>query len=123
MSGTVVVTETSKREYDSSIWERVLVFSFDTGSADEVKKAIALNGILQKVIVVCGNAGAANPTATVAIDDNSNIEMFSVAGLVEGSTSVYNVSEALSGEIDIGVKPSLNPAGNDYAVTVILRGI
>lgn len=105
-----------------SVWERKIVFTFASGDTAEVKHALPLDQILQKIIVVCSAASGAVVTATVAIDDNADNEVFSVDSLAESTTYTYNVSEPLSGIIDIGVTPSTDPL-SAYTVTVYLRGI
>ncbi len=120
MAGTAVLTESSFRE--APVWERKITFTFASGDTAEVKYDLPMNGILQKIIVKCSGASGANPTATVAIDDNYDNEIFSVDTLAESTTFTYNVSEPLAGRMDIGVTPSTNPL-SAYTVTVYLRGI
>lgn len=120
MAGTAVLTEPSFRE--SPVWERTITFTFASGDTGEVKFPLPMNGILQKIIVKAGTSGSANPTITVAIDDNADNEIFSVDTLTEGSTNIYNVSEPLTGVIDIGVLPSTDPLAA-YTAIVYLRGI
>ena len=104
------------------VWEKVLTFAFVSTDTAEEKFAIPnLNGTLQKIIVKCSSATAADVLATVAIDDNGDNEVFSVANLVESTTYVYNVNEPLRGSIDVGVTPSKDPT-SAYTVTVTLRG-
>ncbi|KKK85549.1 hypothetical protein LCGC14_2772200, partial [marine sediment metagenome] len=70
----------------------------------------------------CGSCSGANPTATVAIDDNADNEIFTVASLAESTTYTYSVSEPLVGVMDVGVTPSTDPL-SAYIVTVYLRGV
>ena len=107
---------------DSPVWERVITFTFALGDTAEVKQAVPVAGILQKIIVKCGGADSANPTATVAIDDNADNEIWTVAALAESTTYTYSVSEPLVGVMDVGVTPSTNPL-SAYIVTVYLRGV
>ncbi|GAG97988.1 unnamed protein product, partial [marine sediment metagenome] len=76
----------------------------------------------KKIIVKCGACSGANPTATVAIDDNADNEIWIVAAMAESTTYTYSASEPLTGVIDIGVLPSTDPL-SAYIVTVYLRGI
>jgi len=120
MAGTAVLTEPSFRE--SPVWERTITYTFASGDTTEVKYALPMNGILQKIIVKCSAASGAVVTATVAIDDNVDNEVWTVASLAESTTYTYSVSEPLTGVIDIGVLPSTDPL-SAYTVTVYLRGI
>jgi len=120
MAGTAVLTEPSFRE--SPVWERTIVYTFASGDDAEVKYALPMNGILQKIVVKCGSCASANPTATVAIDDNADNEIWIVAALAESTSYKYSVSEPFAGVIDIGVLPSTDPL-SAYIVTVYLRGI
>lgn len=117
----MATTAVQKTIMESPVWEQVIVFSFVSGDTAELKQAIPINGILQKIIAKCSGAGAV-VTATVAIDDNGDNEIFEVASLAESTTYTYNVSEPLTGIIDIGVLPSTDPT-SAYSVTVTLRGI
>lgn len=104
------------------VWEEVLTFTFANGDEAEQKIAVPINGLLRKIIVKCSAASGAVVTATVAVDDNADNEIFSVAALAEATTYTYNVDEPLSGTIDVGVLPSTDPL-SAYSVTVYLRGV
>ena len=104
------------------VWEEVLTFTFASGDTSEEKIVIPINGLLQKIIVKCSGASGASVTATVAIDDNGDNEIFTVAALAESTTYPYNVNEPLNGNIDVGVTPSTDPL-SAYTVTVTLRGV
>lgn len=120
MAGTSVLTESSFKE--APVWERTITFTFASGDTAEVKYALPMNGILQKIIAKCSGASGATVTATVAIDDNADNEIFTVASLAESTTYTYSVSEPIAGVMDIGVTPSTDPL-SAYTVTVYLRGI
>lgn len=120
MAGTAALTESAFK--DSPVWERTITFTFASGDTAEVKYNLPINGILQKLIVKCSACSGANPTATVAIDDNADNEIFTAASLAESTTYTYNLSEAVSGVVDIGVLPSTDPL-SAYTVTVYMRGI
>ena len=119
MAGSAALTSPSFRE--APVWERIITYTFASGDDTEVQFALPMNGILQKIHVKCSDATAI-VTATVAIDDNSDNEVWKVAALAEELTYAYSVSEPLKGVIDIGVLPSTDPLGA-YTVTVYLRGI
>lgn len=120
MAGSAALTSPAFRE--APVWERIITYTFASGDDAEVKYALPMNGILQKIIVKCGACASANPTATIAIDDNADNEVWTVAALAESTTYTYSVSEPLTGVIDIGVLPSTDPL-SAYIVTVYLRGI
>ena len=119
MAGT---SSLKKTFMEAPVWERVITFTFASGDTAEVKQAVPIAGILQKIIVKCSGASGANPTATVAIDDNADNEIWTVASLAESTTYTYSVSEPLVGVMDVGVLPSTDPL-SAYTVTVYLRGI
>ena len=120
MAGTVTLDNAIFAKHP--VWERTATFVFASGDDGEVKAAIPVAGILQKIIVKCSVAAGAAVTATVAIDDNADNEIWTVAALAEETTYAYSVSEPLVGVMDVGVLPSTNPLGS-YTVTVYLRGI
>lgn len=105
-----------------AVWEHKITFTFASGDTAEVTKKVPINGVLQKIVVVCSGASGAVVTATVAIDDHSGNEIFSVASLAESTTYPYSVTEPLVGEIQVGVTPSTDPL-SAYSVTVYLRGV
>lgn len=119
MAGTSTLLKTF---VEAPVWERVITFTFASGDDTEVKQAIPVAGILQKIIVKCGSCAGANPTATIAIDDNADNEIFTAAALAESTTYPYNISEPLVGVMDVGILPSTDPL-SAYIVTVYLRGI
>ena len=122
MAGTAVLTSPSFRE--APVWERIITYTLTTTSgSDEIKFALPMNGILQKIICKVGAAAGITGTLTLAIDDNGDNEIFSVSSLAESSTNVYNVSEPLTGQIDIGVNPSDDPTSGTWVIVVTLRGI
>ncbi len=122
-SAARTTNEDFRHLYDKQpVWKEVLTFSFVSGDTAEQKITVPVNGLLQKIIAKCSGASGASVTATVAIDDSSDNEIFSVATLAESTTYPYNVSEPLHGNIVIGVTPSTNPL-SDYSVTIYLRGV
>ncbi len=128
MAGTVTVSSNTiakkNRAKTEDVWEVVLTYVLGTSSGgDEIKQAIALNGTLKKIIAKSGDATGISGTFTLAIDDNGNNEIFTASGPAEGATSVWNVSEAITGEMDIGVNPSDDPTSGTWTITITLRGI
>ena len=120
MAGTAVLTEPSFRE--SPVWERTIIYTFASGDAAEVKYALPINGILQKIICKPAAKTGGAATITLAIDDNRDYEIFTVAALAEDTLYTYNVSEPVAGVIDIGILPSADPAAA-WTIVVVLRGI
>lgn len=120
MAGSAELTTPAFRE--SPVWERIITYTFASGDTTEVKYALPMNGILQKIVVKCSGASGAAVTATIVIDDNADNEIWTVAALAESTTYTYSVSEPLTGAIDIGVLPSTDPL-SAYTVTIYLRGI
>ena len=109
-----------------SVWEYVLTYTIEAGGgASEIKQALPLNGILQKIVTVSGDANGISGTYTLAIDDNGDNEIFTSAGPAENAASTFNVWEPLTGTIDIGINPSDDPTAgsDDWTITVTLRGI
>jgi len=105
---------------EAPVWEQIITFTFASGDAAEVKQAVPIAGILQKILVKVAGAAV---TATVAIDDNGDNEIWTVAALaVAAAAYTYNVNEPLVGIMDVGVLPSGDP-GAAWVVTVTLRGI
>lgn len=118
MAGTTSLKEGSFRE--APVWERTITFTFASGDTTEVKYALPMNGILQKILVKVTGAGV---TATVTIDDNGDNEIWKVTTLAVATPAyTYSVSEPLAGDMDIGVVPSGDP-GASWVVIVTLRGI
>ena len=127
-AGTAVLTSSvDRRNLEPHIkptWEHVMTYTLTTSSGgDEIKVALPVNGILQKIIVKSGAAAGITGTLTLAIDDNGDNEIFTSAGPAEGATSTFNVWEPITGTIDIGVNPSDDPTSGTWTITVTLRGI
>lgn len=126
MAGSATLTSSyDRRNIEPNrqpVWEAILTFAFISGDTAEVKYALPINGLLQKIVVTNSGASGAVVTSTVAIDDNGDNEIFSAGSLAESTTYNYSVNEPVSGTIDIGVTPSTDPL-SAYSVTVTLRGI
>ena len=119
---------TTDRRSDSldrrPVWERIIVYTIDAGDGStEVKQAIPLNGILQKIIAKSSAAAGITGTFTLAIDDNGDNEIFTASGPAETATSTWNVNESVTGVIDVGVNPNDDPTSGTWTITVTLRGI
>lgn len=128
MAGTVVETSRVDRRNSADkkfpVWEIVLTYTLTTTSTGaEIKHALPINGILQKIICKSGAATGIAGTLVLAIDDNGDNEIFTAAGPAEGATSTWSVSEPVNGFIDVGVNPSDDPTAGTWTITVTLRGI
>ena len=126
--GTAVLTSSVDRRnqepFIKPAWEHVLTYTLTTSSGgDEIKLALPVNGILQKIIVSSGAAAGITGTLTLAIDDNGDNEIFTSAGPAEGATSTFDVWEPVTGTIDIGVNPSDDPTSGTWTIIVTLRGV
>ena len=128
MAGSVVETSNTiakvRTTEDDYVWEVVLTFTLtSTSGGDEIKVNLPVNGTLQKIIATSGAAAGITGTFTLAIDDNGDNEIFTASGPAEGATSLFSVSEPVSGIIVIGVNPSDDPTSGTWTITVTLRGI
>ncbi len=127
-AGTVVLTSSVDRRnqepHIKPVWETVMTYTLtDSSGGDEIKHALPINGILQKIIVKSGAAAGITGKLVLAIDDTVDNEIFTSAGPAEGATSTFNVWEPVTGTIDIGVNPSDDPTSGTWTITVTLRGI
>lgn len=126
-SSSYVVTDqrTSLSNKDANpVWEVVATFIIEAeGGHAEIKQAIPVNGILQKIVAYSGAATGITGTFTLAIDDNGDNEIFTASGPAETATSVWNVNEPVSGNIDVGVDTNDDPTSGTWTITVTLRGI
>ncbi len=128
MAGSVVQTSNTitkvRTTEDDHVWEVVLTYVLTTSSTGaEIKASLPVNGILQKIIAKSGAATGITGTFTLAIDDNGDNEIFTASGPAETATSIWNVTEPVSGTIVIGVNPNDDPTGGTWTITVTLRGI
>lgn len=102
------------------VWEKITVFSIISGDTTGTA-TIALNGILQKVIITLTDMQSAEGTTDVSLTDNGDNTIFSVIDLAESDTYVYSVNEPIASEVNI-ILGFTNPAAS-VTVTVTLRGI
>lgn len=107
------------------VWERVITFTIDVGDGSaKLTHAVPVNGRLTKIIAKSGTAADITGTFTLSIDDNGNNEIFSASGPAEGATSTFNVSEDVTGTIDVGIDPNDDPGSGDaWVIVITLRGI
>lgn len=104
------------------VWEYVLTAVYDDDDDTDVTQSIAINGILQKVILVAPD-GTNAVTYQVEVKDNGDVVIFDSGEQAENATYTWNCSEPLTGTIDvvIGVSGAIGAVNPD--ITVTLRGI
>lgn len=127
-AGTVVLSTSVDRRnqepHNMPVWEYVMTYTMTSSSGTaEIKHALPINGIIQKVVAYSGAATGITATFELAIDDNGDNEIFTAGGPAELATSAWSLNEPVSGTIDIGVAPGYFPTGGTWEVTVTLRGI
>lgn len=120
-----LVTDFDGRMSDADrapVWEKKITFVTLSAESLEGTIALSLNGLLQKIILVFPATTTTGRTGTLTIDDNFDFEVFSSGAKDENGNYVYNLSEPLSGKVDISFKLNDTPGG-DHTAKVYLRGI
>ncbi len=110
---------------DAPVWKRIVTQTWATGDGHaEQTETVAINGILQKVIMKASSV-TGNPTVTLTIDDNGDNEIFTSGAKADGATYTFSVYEPISGIMKIAVDPSADPGGSSQTLTVVitLRGV
>ncbi len=110
---------------DAPVWERIVTQTWATGDGhDEQTQTVAINGILQKVIMKASSV-TGDPDVTLTIDDNGDNEIFNSGAQDDGATYTFSVYEPISGIMKIAVDPSADAAGSSQTLTVVitLRGV
>jgi len=126
-AGEVVLTsEVDGRMSDADrqpVWEKVITGTWDTGETGDLTQTVSLNGILQKIIVASG-LNDNNVTGQLLVKDNGDNTIFDSGELAESATPYkYNVSEPLSGKVDIVIGASGDPGASGVIIKVTLRGV
>lgn len=103
------------------VWEYVLTAVYDDDDVTDVTQAIAINGILQKVILVAPD-GLNAVTYQVEVADNGDIVIFDSGEQNENNTYTFNCTEPLTGIIDVVIGVS-GAIGDAQDIVVVLRGI
>lgn len=119
-SNTINYIEKTK----GSVWHVKMVHSFVTGQADATTRSFQIpkGGVIRHVNIVVSGASGANPTATVLVNDDDNIEVFSKSDIAESTTDRSDINKAIDGTIDVVVTPSTDPL-SAYSVTTTIRGV
>lgn len=99
------------------VWEYVITASYSATDDGNITRAIPLNGILLKIILV-----VPSDSAEVEILDNGNNKIFDSADQTTG-THTYTVYEPLTGTIDVVIGPDAAIGGSGGDIVVTLRGI
>ena len=120
-TGTIVSTD-HRGDPRRPVWEKTVTYVCVTADTTATVP-VPIEGILQKIIFTRPDLANNDLTSTLTIGDRGNKTMFtSAAGLVENVTSVWDVSEPLSGPCDVLI--TFNEAvGSAGTFTVVLRGI
>ena len=122
-AGTTTVTETPEvitplNRY--TCWERVTTFAIISGDTTGAA-TVAINGLLQKIIVKITDFTTGDGSVDVTLTDNGDNTIFTVSNLADPATHVFSVSEPLVNEVNIAL--SFTDPTAAETVTVTLRGI
>lgn len=119
-STTTTIDKRSGTLNNFQVWEKITVFSLVSGDTTGAA-TIAVNGLLQKIIIKLTDMQGAEGTTDVSLTDNGDNTIFSVTDLAESATYPYSVNEPIATEVNI-VLGFDNPTAA-ATVTVTLRGI
>lgn len=123
VSTGVITTTIDKRSgtlNNLQVWEKIVVFPIISGDTTGVA-TVALNGLLQKIIIKITDFTTGDGTVGVTLKDNGDNTIFTVSSLADPATHVYSVNEPIANEINIALAFT-NPTANE-TVTVTLRGL
>lgn len=103
------------------VWEFKVTGSFDDNDVGNVIQAIAVNGIILKVILIVPDTFS-DPACEVEILDNADNLIFDSTDLAVG-THTFDIYEPVIGTIDVVMGPAgvFGAGGGD--IVVYLRGI
>jgi len=107
------------------VWEQVITYTYDADDAGAVTESIPINGILMKVILTLPDTTTDTTTEQLTIKDNGDNTIFDTGEKTEGEgvTYTYDLSEPISGTIDVTLEPSAASGDAVTTKTVTLRGI
>ena len=103
------------------VWEFKVTGSFDDNDVGNATQAVAVNGIILKVVLIVPDTDS-DPACEVEILDNADNLIFDSTDLAVG-THTFNIYEPVIGIIDVVMGPSgvFGTGGGD--IVVYLRGI
>jgi len=104
------------------VWEIVVTGTYDEDDTGDVTHSMPHNGILQKVILTVPDT-TSDPACEVEILDNGDNKVFDSGDQAAGASYFYNVTEPLSGTIDIVMGPASAMSTGGGSIVVTLRGI
>ena len=121
---TVALTRQTDNRKNSSypVWDALITATWDDDDTGDVTQAITINGIIQKVVFVTPDATNA-VTYQVQIQDNEDNVIFDSGEQAEAATYTFNLSEPVTGTIDIVIGPSGALGATNPDAVVTLRGI
>ena len=100
-------------------------FSWASGATDAVSKDLPFTGMMRQFVTVV-NDNTANRTATVAILDGDDYELYSLAAIPENATTVTTLSSSTEVCVPQGctvkVTPSGDPGASGMTVDVTFMG-
>ena len=115
------VTSDHRGDPKRPVWETIITYAMVSGDTTATIAQV-VEGLLQRIVLVWpDNTG--DKTATLTITDRADNTIFtSAAGLAEGATHTWSVSEPLSGPCDILITAN-GDVGGTHTAKVYLRGV
>lgn len=108
---------------NDEVWEIKLTAAHDADDTGDVTQAILdMNVILQKIVFTVPNYTNAI-TGQLVIKDNDDATIFDSGEKAKNATYAYNLSEPLSGTVDVVMGVSGAAGGSGGSMTAVLRGI
>ena len=125
MAATIKTNTTDERREGNGVyvWEKHIEFVTPNATHAAQIANIPINGVLQKIIVVCPATQATGKTFTFTIDDDNDVEIFALGATAENDTYIYNVTEPLNGVIDITIDFNASVGTTDHTLSLYLRGV
>ena len=123
--GTIVSTDQRTDTLSQHpVWEKIVTFAIISGDTTGAA-TVAINGILQKIIVTISDFTTGDGTVDVILTDGGDNVIFTVSNLSDPAAvtapHMYSVSEPLAGEVNVALTFT-DPTAAE-TVTVTLRGV
>ena len=112
----------NRKDSQYPVWDVFTTASWDDSDANDLTQAVAINGIIQKIVFVTPDA-TNSVTYQVVIKDNEDETIFDSGEQAEAATYTFSLHEPVTGTIDIVVGPSGALGATNPDATVTLRGI